>query len=40
MRMDIYKSEQIFIIKQKLQVSYTFKVVTIEKDYNSMELTG
>lgn len=32
-----YKSGQIFLIKQKLQISYTFKVVTLEKDYNVLE---
>ena len=32
-----YKEGQVFLIKQKLQISYTFKVVTLEKDYNILE---
>lgn len=32
-----YKDGQIFFIKQKLQISYTFKVVSLEKDYNPIE---
>jgi hypothetical protein len=32
-----YKIGQVFLIKQKLQISYTFKVVTLEKNYNTLE---
>lgn len=32
-----YKEGEIFFIKQKLQVSYTFKVAVLEKDYNQLE---
>ena len=34
---DNFKPGQIFIIKQKLQISYTFKIVTLEKDYNILQ---
>jgi len=34
---DNYKPGQVFLIKQKLQINYTFKVVTLEKDYNILE---
>jgi predicted RNA-binding protein YlxR (DUF448 family) len=34
---DHYKDGQVFLIKQKLQISYTFKVVTLEKDYLPIE---
>lgn len=32
-----YKDCEIFFIKQKLQISYTFKIVTLEKDYCQLE---
>lgn len=32
-----YKPGEIFYIKQKLQISYTFKITTLEKDYAPIE---
>lgn len=35
--LDSFCSGEMFFIKQKLQVNYTFKVITLEKDYNPLE---
>jgi hypothetical protein len=32
-----FQNGEVFFIKQKLQISYTFKIITLEKDYKNLE---